>query len=344
MLLHLGAGLMEIVERRARQLELAARLERDRRLAARKPDEIVAVIDRLPAEPPQPFEQAADAALAAVIGDRPQILAPEDEFLVLGADAPALARLGARGEIFDKLPPVGDRLTAGKRRSGHETGRPLIPRETHRRSVAAAGAPRSSRPPAPGTRPGPRVPPFRCAARAGRGRPGKQRGVCRRASSSVSANPPSGPDEDGDGPGASAATTSAMGGAVPVSSQKTRRLAPGQLCEEARERLRRADSGKASRSLCSAASRAMASSRSGLMRSATVRSVTTGRSVAAPSSVAFSTSHSSRARLIRAKTATHRPRSRCARNRSRATAAPVPRSIDSMRASHSPSRPLKRAT
>ena len=83
-------------------------------------------MDRLPAEALQAFEQRADA-VRPVIGDGAQIGAAEDEFLVLGADAPALARLGARGEVLDELPLVGDRLTAGKRRTGHDAGRPLNP-------------------------------------------------------------------------------------------------------------------------------------------------------------------------------------------------------------------------
>ena len=62
MLRHLGAGLVQIVERRARQLELPAGLERHRRLAAPQSDEIVAVEDGLPAEALQVLQQREDAA------------------------------------------------------------------------------------------------------------------------------------------------------------------------------------------------------------------------------------------------------------------------------------------
>src|SRR5690606_3548254 len=82
---HLAAGLVQRGERRAGQLELAARLERDGAEADRvgEADDAAGVHDRLPAEKAgHEFEQAADAVLA-LIGNRAEILAIEAELLVL---------------------------------------------------------------------------------------------------------------------------------------------------------------------------------------------------------------------------------------------------------------------
>ena len=62
-------GLMHGLDRRARQFELPARLQRDRAAAGDviEPDDVAALHDRLPAEQElHAFEQRADAARALV--------------------------------------------------------------------------------------------------------------------------------------------------------------------------------------------------------------------------------------------------------------------------------------
>src|SRR6185437_8568960 len=119
MLAHLMAGLMQRLDRRARKLELAARLERDRAaLIVGESDQSLAVAHRLPAEAHQSFEERTDA-VGAVIGHGRVVAQTEDELLVLGADAPLRRWLCARGQIVDKLSLVGDGRTAGSRWSRH---------------------------------------------------------------------------------------------------------------------------------------------------------------------------------------------------------------------------------
>ena len=96
----LGAGLMHGLDRRARELELAAGLERDRAAAGHvgKADDVRPLHDRVPAEQHlHPLEQPADAA-AALVGHRLVTLDREGEFFVLGADAELRRRLGSLGE------------------------------------------------------------------------------------------------------------------------------------------------------------------------------------------------------------------------------------------------------
>ena len=85
----LAGGLMHGFDRRARQLELPARFERDRAAAGHvgEPDDVVALHDRLPAEQVlHAVEQRPDAARPAV-GHRRMAVHREGELLVLGADA-----------------------------------------------------------------------------------------------------------------------------------------------------------------------------------------------------------------------------------------------------------------
>jgi hypothetical protein len=111
MLVHLVAGVVERRDRRARQLELAARLQRDVAGLAAQRDDLAVLLDRLPAEAQQPLQDGADA-VRPLIGQRPQVAGAEGELLVLGADAPLLGRLAAGLEIGHELPLVGDRLAA----------------------------------------------------------------------------------------------------------------------------------------------------------------------------------------------------------------------------------------
>ena len=101
----LGGGLVHVLDRRAGEFELAARLERNGAAVGdvEQADDVVALHDRLPAEQVvHAFEQRADRA-AAGIGHRPVILDREGEFLVLGADAELFRRLAARFEPGDEF-------------------------------------------------------------------------------------------------------------------------------------------------------------------------------------------------------------------------------------------------
>src|SRR5579885_1922790 len=96
----LRGGFVDGCKRRAREFELAARLERDRCPAYGiiKPNEILAVIDRLPAEPfLHSLEKCADAGTAgashAIIGHRRVWLGVKRKFLVRGADPELVRRL-----------------------------------------------------------------------------------------------------------------------------------------------------------------------------------------------------------------------------------------------------------
>jgi hypothetical protein len=91
-----GRRLVKCLDRRARELKLAARLQRDRAapLGAGETDDMAGIDDRLPAELAlHAFQKVADTARGratrglrpALIGNRREIVAVEREFLVLGA-------------------------------------------------------------------------------------------------------------------------------------------------------------------------------------------------------------------------------------------------------------------
>ncbi len=83
------------LERRARQLELPARLERDRAAAGHvgEADDVRPVHDRLPAEQMLHAVQQRTDRAAALVGHRLVRIGGERELLVLGADAPLRLRL-----------------------------------------------------------------------------------------------------------------------------------------------------------------------------------------------------------------------------------------------------------
>ena len=98
-------GLMDGLQRRAGELELSARLERDRAAAGHigKADDVRPVHDRLPAEQMlHADEQRADRA-AALVGHRLAGIGGERELLVLGAGAPLRFRFRAFGKPRDEL-------------------------------------------------------------------------------------------------------------------------------------------------------------------------------------------------------------------------------------------------
>src|SRR5579885_3720118 len=160
MLVHFAAGLVQRLERRARELELSAGLQRDRAVTLGERDRILALQHRRPAEAREPLEESADA-VRPLIRHALQVGAPEHEFLVLRADAPALRRLAAGLEVLDQLAPVGDRRARGLSGTGHELERlsassmSILPPRRRPPTRAASLRRLAANPPeAPGTRPG----------------------------------------------------------------------------------------------------------------------------------------------------------------------------------------------
>src|SRR5690606_2843700 len=103
---------------RAGELELPARLQRDVAAVHGEGDDVAVLLDRLPAEALQAAQHGADA-VGLLVADRAQGLQVEDEFLVLGADAPIAARLVAGFEILHQLPLARDGRAAGFRGCRH---------------------------------------------------------------------------------------------------------------------------------------------------------------------------------------------------------------------------------
>ena len=111
----LGLGFVQRPKRRARQLELPARLEGHGPAGAGlvgEADRPAVLQDALPSLAlGQPVQQGADAAPAgsgvALVGDGGERVAVEGELLVLDADR--LVRLAARRDPADEVVPPGDR-------------------------------------------------------------------------------------------------------------------------------------------------------------------------------------------------------------------------------------------
>ena len=109
--MHLVAGLVDRLERRAGQLELAARLQGDAAGLLGQRDDPAVLAYALPAEGAlHAGQQRLDAAFA-LVGQRAEVVLGEAELLVLGADAPVGAGLAAGLEIGDELRLARDRLT-----------------------------------------------------------------------------------------------------------------------------------------------------------------------------------------------------------------------------------------
>ena len=121
-LLVLVRRLVQGLERRARQLELAARLERDAGLAAQQRDRVVALDHRLPAEARQAFEHGADA-VRPVVGKGFIVCLSKPNF---SCSVPMRHAVGlvAGSEVLDQLPPIFDRRAAARRWCGHATRLP----------------------------------------------------------------------------------------------------------------------------------------------------------------------------------------------------------------------------
>ncbi len=119
MLVHLRAGLVQGLDRRARQLELPAGLEGHVRLALLQGDRAARLADELPAVAAGEALQQRPHAALALVGERPQVAVGVAELLVLGADPPVDLGLAAGLEERDQLVAVGDRLTLGFRWRRH---------------------------------------------------------------------------------------------------------------------------------------------------------------------------------------------------------------------------------
>ena len=230
---HLAAGLVDGVERRPGQFELAARLQRDGAKADRigQADDAAVIVDRMPAE--QAFhrlEQPADAA-RALVGHRRMVVEVEAEFLVLGADAPLVLRLRARFERLHQLVAGFDRRRV-RDVACHSTGfRKGLERERTRQIRAvrawrkpaqcgAGGAFRQS-PSAAWTRASAAT--AAVSARRIRGPSGSAvtNGRERRIWRSSAEKPPSGPISTASGDGASADRIDRGSAPASPSSQKT---------------------------------------------------------------------------------------------------------------------------
>jgi hypothetical protein len=88
-------------ERCAREFELAARLDRDGAHARGfgQPDDVLAVEDRLPAEPGLHALQESGNAGLAKIGHRAVVGAEEGELFVLRSEAELLFRTRTAGKV-----------------------------------------------------------------------------------------------------------------------------------------------------------------------------------------------------------------------------------------------------
>ena len=104
---------MDGLERRAGELELAARLEADVGAALGQADQLAGLLDRRPAVAvAQALEHRADRAVA-LVGQRQAVGDAVAELLVLGADAPVGLGLAAGGEILGELVAALDEAAAG---------------------------------------------------------------------------------------------------------------------------------------------------------------------------------------------------------------------------------------
>ena len=98
---NLVTGLVDMFQRRARKLELAARLQRYARPVTFQADNMFAFIQAFPAKLVfQPIQKRLDAAL---IRDRTKTFLTEAELLVLGADQPLLFWLTPLSDPIDKF-------------------------------------------------------------------------------------------------------------------------------------------------------------------------------------------------------------------------------------------------
>src|SRR3546814_15693947 len=103
----LGAGLVEVFERGAGEFELPRGFEADGAVAARQRDDLSALDHRLPTEAGERHQQVVDAT-GFVVAGRAVVGGAIDEFLMLGADAPAVPGLFALDHGRSELVAVFD--------------------------------------------------------------------------------------------------------------------------------------------------------------------------------------------------------------------------------------------
>ena len=115
---HLGAGLVDVLQRCAREFELAGGFQRDRGVVLEQGDGAVVLLHRLPAETGEAIEQGFDAALASE-GGCVQIVEAEAELFVLGADAPVGCGFLAGGEFRHQLVAMGEGRIGDMAGAGH---------------------------------------------------------------------------------------------------------------------------------------------------------------------------------------------------------------------------------
>jgi len=136
------AGLVQVLERRSAELELAGWLEADRPVGPAERDHIAVLEHRLPSELHQAIEKVADSA-GLVVGRRSVVAATIDELLMLGADAPVAGLLLAALEHGNEVgPSVNLRAGAVVGPGGHGWGRLPVriePRQPFRLMARAAG-------------------------------------------------------------------------------------------------------------------------------------------------------------------------------------------------------------
>ena len=112
-----AAGVVDVLEHGAGKFQLAGRFQRHRCPVLGQGDELAVFFVGLPAEAGEPAQQRLDATFA-VPGGRAQVVEPEAELLVLGADAPVLRRPAACRQVVDQHAVVGQWFVLGVAGSG----------------------------------------------------------------------------------------------------------------------------------------------------------------------------------------------------------------------------------
>ena len=150
MAVHLLAGLMHGGQRRTREFELAARLERDRLVLAGQRNRPAGLQHRRPAKALQAFEQGTNATLA-VIGHRREVVGAIADFFVLGADAPVRAWFAAFFQIGHQFACAGYGSGKGLLNGHRNSGGAGVGLSIKANSYSVARNRRASPPPRPAT-------------------------------------------------------------------------------------------------------------------------------------------------------------------------------------------------
>ena len=111
MLGEFGVGAVNAIARLAAELDLAARLESDLRSLAAERDDVAVLLVRLPAVALDHFPQDAIDAARTEVGNGLPGEPVDADFFVLGADAPAIARLAGGLKVGFEFFGFFNRLT-----------------------------------------------------------------------------------------------------------------------------------------------------------------------------------------------------------------------------------------